>query len=299
MSIILKTGFILILLISAFTCKAADMVCTPSLMMVDLGVVQQGVTTDYNAYIDGPLNQFTCNVNRSFLYGASLSYKSESVNGLKAGILIPMVYNNTQVPTYQVNKATNLCIGPTNFACNFPLGANSRLSFSMRYRILINLAGIGTFVGKINLYQTPRVLVGYSEQITSFYYTYTIAARPCTVADKNLAVNFGDLDNRLSDNPYRELAIAVTCPARTNVDVQLNAGKPIVNATQGLSKTSLAGLNMQVSRNGSPVVLNQTSTQVFQQGINTYQLKFSPQLASSPAPTGSFSADYTLTFDYK
>jgi hypothetical protein len=294
----IKTGLVLILLISAFSCKAADMVCTPSTLMVDLGVIQQGVTNDYNAYVEGSLNNFVCNINRSFLVGASLSYNTEILSGLRVGALYPSAYN-TQLSTYQINKPTNVCIGLTTFACNFPLSANTVLSFSLKYRVLTNILGTGTFVGKINLYQTPRVLYGQSEQIASFYYTYTIGARPCTVADKNLAINFGDLDNRLADNPNRELAITVNCPARTNVDVQLNAGKPIVNATQGLSQTSLAGLNMQVSRNGYPVVFNQATTQVFQQGINTYRLNFSPRLATSPAPTGSFSADYTLIFDYK
>lgn len=298
MSVIKKLTIIFFSLF-IYKCKAADMQCTPSSQIVDLGVIQQGVTNDFNAYIDGYLNYFTCNVNRSFLYGATLSYDIERADGAKSGLLVPMAYNKAQLSYYQANKATNLCIGSYTFSCNRPLTANTMVSFALSYRVLTNLSGTGTFIAKINLYQTPKVLIGQSEKITSFYYIYTIGARPCSVANKNLSVNFSNLDNRLADNPNRELSVTVNCPAQTNVDVQLNSGKQIVNAAQGLSKTSLAGLNMQVYQNGLPVTLNQTSTKVFQQGSNAYRLTFYPRLATSPAPTGSFSADYTLTFDYK
>lgn len=275
------------------------MQCTPSNQIVNLGVLQQGITNNFNAYVDGPLNYFTCNVNRSFLVGATLSYDIEPAANTKSGILIPVAYNNAQLSYYRANTPTNLCIGSYNFSCNHPLTANTVLSFALSYRVLTNLSGTGTFLARINLYQTPKVLYGQSEKIASFYYLYTIGAKPCSVIDKNLSVNFSNIDNRLADNPNRELAVTVNCPAQTNVDVQLNSGKEIVNAAQGLSKTSLAGLNMQVYQNGLPVVLNQTSTKVFQQGNNAYKLTFYPRLATSQAPTGGFSADYTLTFDYK
>ncbi|MGK3144659.1 hypothetical protein [Pantoea sp. C2G6] len=285
---------------SVYHCQAADLVCNPQNQVVNLGVIQEGVTNNFNAYKDGPLNYFTCNVNRTFLYGASLSYTVEAVAGnARQGVLIPMAYNNTQLSGYKANTATNLCLGPDNFACNFRLNAGSMISFSLSYRVLTNINGTGIFLGKINLYQTPRVLTGQSEQITSFYYTYTIAAKPCMVSNTNLLVNFKDLDNRLATNPNREVALTVNCPAQTNVDVLLSPSQQVVTASQGLSKTSLAGLNMQVYQNGLPIVLNQTSTRQFQQGINSYRLAFYPRLATSVTPVGSFSADYTLTFDYK
>lgn len=294
----IKTVIVLFFSLSVYHSKAADLQCTPANQVVNLGVLQEGISNDFNASKDGYLNYFTCTVNRDFLIGASLSYTVEGAGGPGSGLLSLLAYGK-QVPAYQANKATALCIGPYTFACDHALRKNTAISFALSYRVLTNLSGTGTFVAKVNLYQTPRILVAQSEQIASFYYIYTIAARPCSVADKNLAVNFSDLDNRLTDNPNRELAVTVNCPARTNVDVQLNSGKEIVNAAQGLSKTSLAGLNMQVYQNGYPVVLNQASTQVFQQGVNTYRLNFFPRLSNSAAPTGSFSADYTLTFDYK
>lgn len=296
---IFKILAFLIFSLSVYNCNAADLACTPQNQIVDLGVLQEGTTNNMSAYKDGYLNYFTCTVNRTFLVGATLSYNVEYANGAKAGILVPMAYNNTQLSTYRANTATNLCLGPYNFACNHSLTVNTVISFALSYRVLTNINGTGVFVGKINLFQTPKVLTNQSEKIASFYYVYTIAAKPCSVSDKNLSTVFKDLDNRLINNPSRELGLTVNCPAQTNVDVLLTPSQQVVTASQGLSKTSLAGLNMQVYQNGSPVVLNQTSTRQFQQGSNAYRLTFFPRLAATPAPVGSFSADYTLTFDYK
>lgn len=297
-----KLLLLIIFSFPVFNSHAADMTCTPGSYFVDLGVLQEGINTgNYNQYVDGGLNYFTCQTNRKFLYGASLSYKMSAVNGQSVGFLRPMIdlSQGTALPEYQPNKATNYCIGSFNFRCNFPLSAGAVVSFSLPYRVLTNLSGVGRFWGQIDLYQTPRVLVGQSEKVGTFIYSYVIGARPCSVSDKNLSTNFKDLDNRLTDNPSREVGLTVNCPGQTNVDVMLSPSQSVVTASQGLSKTSLAGLNMQVYRNGSPVVLNQTSTQRFQQGSNAYRLTFYPRLATSSPPVGSFSANYTLTFDYK
>jgi len=274
---------------------AGKLTCRPFTDLANLGNMKSGQIAS------GTLIEFQCLANTTIPYGSAITY-SRTAFGRDETKVIPLMFPNTLPALSDVsNISLNYCYRDKN--CTYkPLSKGKYFSLKLYYANNTYGAEPGQYIGQFTLYQTPLMAQGPTEQVVTFNYLYTIDAPPCSLGTKDYSVDLRDLDNRLQGNPYGTANIMLNCPSASEISVRLAPSNgQIINSSQGISSSSLSGLNMQAKWNNQEAIsFNMDYTRKLNPGQNNLEIRFYPKLASASAqPAGSFRSDYTLTLDYK
>lgn len=215
---------------------------------------------------------------------------------------MPLMYPNKLPYLSEVSNITNTYCYRDKSCTYKRLSKGEYFNLKLYYEIVTYRVKPGKYVGQFTLYQTPLGNQGATEQVVTFNYYYSIDEAPCSLGTKDYSVQLNDLDNRLQGDPYGTANIVLNCPSASEVSLQLAPSNgQIVNGSQGISSSSLPGLNIQAKwSNQEAIGFNTNYTRKLNVGQNNLDIRFYPKLASADAqPAGSFRSDYTLTIDYK
>ncbi|MBD8482742.1 fimbrial protein [Pseudomonas coleopterorum] len=159
----------------------------------------------------------------------------------------------------------------------------------------------GTRTASIKLGITAVGYPNYSEWINTMTFRYTVASTACSLGSSNsVALNMGRFNGADSGSQSTSTGIVVNCPVPRSADIYLVPTQPAVNTTQGISRTTLTGLNMQSTWTDSGNAVNFTSPRrmYLRSGANTINVTFKPQWQSGSTSVGAFQAGYTLLINY-
>lgn len=290
-----KTVLFLLLTFLSVCSFAGKLTCQPSTDMVNLGNFKSGQIAN------GTLIEFQCLVNTSIPYGSAITYQRTSF-GTEEKNVTPLMYPATLPPISEAGSGTYTYCYRDQTCTYRALSKGQRFSLKLYYANNTFGAKPGQYVGQMTLYQTPLRSQGPTEQVVTFNYYYNIDALPCNLSSKAYELALNNLDNRLQDNPYGTASIILNCPSASEISVRLAPSDgQIVNSAQGISSTSLSGLNMQVKWNNLEAIsFNSNYVKKLNTGQNNLEIRFYPKLATATAqPAGSFRSNYTLTLDYK
>ncbi|WP_407312667.1 fimbrial protein [Pseudomonas sp. nanlin1] len=141
----------------------------------------------------------------------------------------------------------------------------------------------------------------YAEWIHQVNFKFTVADTSCTVrSPSTVDLSFGSISSANLSSQSQSTSVLVNCPTAKSASVFLVPNQGVVNASAGLARTSLTGLNMQTLWAGTanPVALNSPLPMQLRAGSNALNLAFKPQLAGAQAPSGAFQSQYTLVINY-
>ena len=240
----------------------------------------------------------TCTIRRAFPYAAgvntSVTYGSGS-NHAALRFVDPSSW--TYMPLLDIGQFSGVCLGGT---CR-QLPINTVVSYHY------NLVGTaprttGTRNVQVRIGVTSLNYLAWAEWFLDMPFVYTVYTPACTLSSPS-AVNlrFGTLSNADLGSQVQSTSVSVTCAAAVQATATLVPSQAVVSATSGVSRTTLAGLNMQAIWTDSSNPVNFTSPRNLQlkTGSNNVNLSFKPQLVAGQSPTGAFQSQYTLTINYR
>ena len=144
--------------------------------------------------------------------------------------------------------------------------------------------------------------LNYAEWFHSVWFVYNVRASGCTLGSPGTVnLSFGSISSGDLNNQMQSTSVSVNCQSAVQATVSLVPSQAMVSATTGVSRTTLAGLNMQAlwTDSGNPVNFTSPRNMPMRAGANDVNLSFKPQLAAGQSPAGAFQSQYTLTIDYR
>lgn len=239
----------------------------------------------------------TCTIRRAFPYAAGMNAQIAYMSGAdQARLRFVDPYNNTYMLELPLGQYGGSCLGGP---CR-PLPLNTVVPY--RYR-LVGTAPRTTGRRYVQLYLgvTSHNYANWAEWFMQYPFNYTVYLPACSLSSpSSVDLSFGTISSADLSNQKQSTSVSVTCPAAVQATATLVPSQAVVSASDGVSRTTLAGLNMQARwGDNTPVNLNSPRTLQLRQGSNSLGLGFTPQLESGQSPAGAFQSQYTLTIDYR
>ncbi|WDU60714.1 fimbrial protein [Pseudomonas poae] len=240
----------------------------------------------------------TCTIRRAFPYAAGVNTSVTYGSGYNhAALQFVDPSSWTYVPLLDIGQFSGVCLG----------GTCQRLPINTVVRYRYNLVGTaprttGTRNVQVRIGVTSLNYLAWAEWFLDMPFVYTVYTPACTLSSPS-AVNlrFGTISNADVSSQVQSTSVSVTCAAAVQATATLVPSQAVVSATTGVSRTTLAGLNMQAIWTDSYNPVNFTSPRNLQlkTGSNAINLSFKPQLVAGQSPTGAFQSQYTLTINYR
>ncbi|WP_330208232.1 MULTISPECIES: fimbrial protein [Pseudomonas] len=240
----------------------------------------------------------TCTVRRAFPYSAGLNTRINYMSGPnQAPLRWSDPYNNIYLYDLNIGQYSRNCLGGY---CR-PLPLNTVVPY--RY-ILVGTAPqtAGTRWIGVLLGVTSENWLGYGEWFLNTGFSYTVVPPACSLSSPgSVNLRFGSISNSDLNNQMQSTTVSIKCSAQMRANVYLLPNQTVVSPTTGVTRTSLAGLNMQALWTDTLNPVNFTTPRFMQLrvGSNDVNLSFKPQLAAGQSPTGAFQSQYTLNIDYQ
>ncbi len=240
----------------------------------------------------------TCTIRRAFPYAAGVNTSVTYGSGYNhAALRFVDPSSWTYMPLLDIGQFSGVCLG----------GTCRQLPINTVVRYHYNLVGTaprttGTRNVQVRIGVTSLNYLAWAEWFLDMPFVYTVYTPACTLSSPS-AVNlrFGTLSNADLSSQVQSTSVSVTCAAAVQATATLVPSQAVVSATTGVSRTTLAGLNMQAIWSDSSNPVNFTSPRNLQlkTGSNNVNLSFKPQLVAGQSPTGAFQSQYTLTINYR
>jgi hypothetical protein len=240
----------------------------------------------------------TCTIRRTFPYAAGMNAEITLLSGTNpANLIFVDPTSMTVVPTHPLGQFTGICLG----------GACQRLLINTVVRYRYSLMGVapsttGARQTQVKLGVTSLNYLAWAEWFLEMPFNYTVYIPACSLSSpSSVNLSFGTINSADLSNQVQSTTVSVTCPSAVQATVTLAPSQAVVSATTGVSRTTLAGLNMQALWTDTSNPVNFTSPRYMQlrAGSNNVNLSFKPQLAAGQSPAGAFQSQYTLTIDYR
>lgn len=240
----------------------------------------------------------TCQVLRTFAYGASLGHTQYYHQGIAPKLNVMSLNGGTgfTVPEQDAGVPGVLCFP---FSC-------TRLNVGevfTNYFIILGQAGstAGEYIATVMLNDTMLGSPGYGDYIQVTLIKYTVNQPSCSMdSTRTQNLSFGTLNSNDFATSQQIANITINCANATQVTASLSTGQTSTG-TDGTSSTTLPQLLMVATwaDTNTPVIFNTARTFGFTAGSNTISLGFRPKLISPKVtPSGTFSSQYTLNITY-
>lgn len=255
-----------------------------------------GYTVEPNTDMKMPMT-VNCRTIRVFPYGFSINHELYHTSGGYVGTQLYATDWNTYFVPKPLGDPSEGC--PSVSACGYLL-PGAGVSFTL-YLVGRTTSSPGPREVMLRLGYTAIGFNAYAEWVSQVNLRYTIRDTACTLSSpKSSNLSFGTISSSNLNNQTRSTSVQVSCPSAKSANVYLVPMNGVINASTGLAKTTLEGLNMQAlwTSTSTAVALNSANFMQLQAGPNALNLTFKPQLASSQAPSGEFQSQYTLVIDY-
>ncbi|NWD74515.1 fimbrial protein [Pseudomonas gingeri] len=239
----------------------------------------------------------TCTIRRAFPYAAGINTSVSYGTGANhATLRFADPASSTYVPLLDLGQFSGICLG----------GACQKLPINSVVRYRYNLIGTaprttGTRTLQVRIGVTSLNYPTYAEWFVDMPFVYTVFAPACTLSSpSSVSLRFGAISNAGLRNQVQSTSVSLSCKASAQANITLAPSQAVVSATTGVSRTSLAGLNMQAlwTDSGNPVNFTSQRYMPLRSGSNNVNLSFIPQLEAGKSPTGAFQSQYTLTINY-
>ncbi|KNC18224.1 fimbrial protein [Pseudomonas coleopterorum] len=266
-----------------------NMKCTHSNSSGDLGNVAPN--TQFGLIMQG-----SCTVTRRYPVGASLQYSQNKLVGNPPSVMA--FYMGMQLSEVPVGTPGTICIPIT---CQ-TLAVGRVVSYSVA---VIGMTAATTGQHWLAVQLTNTSIGGwqaYGDYMNALLISYTVTAPSCSLTSPGTVnLNFGTLRNDSLQNVSQNTTVSLNCATALQANVTLASNQQTMDAANGLSTTSLSGLNMAArwTDSNTAVSLNSARSINLRAGDNSLNLGFTPRLAAGASPAGSFQAQYTLTIDYR
>jgi len=240
----------------------------------------------------------TCTIRRAFPFAAGVNTNITYLSGSNHATLLFVDPSSwTYVPVLPLGQYSGTCLG----------GTCQRLPINTVVRYRYNLVGTaprttGTRQTLVQPGVTSLNYLAWAQWFLEMPFNYTVYNPACTLSSpSSVNLSFGTISSADLSNQKQSTTVSVNCPASVQATATLSPSQAVVSASTGVSRTTLAGLNMQArwDDNNTPVPLNSPRTLQLRQGSNSLILGFTPQLEAGQSPAGAFQSQYTLTIDYR
>ncbi|CRM18373.1 MULTISPECIES: fimbrial protein [Pseudomonas] len=288
----------------ALLCGVLACISQPAQALVEGNVncTQQSIPPDGYTFEPGQAIRVTyqgsCIIRRTFPYSAGLNTQINYMSGSdQATLKLLDPYHNTYFSDLPLGIYSGNCLGgtckrlPVNTSVpyHFILVGNAPRTPGVRYVAV--LLGV-----------TSQNYLGYGEWFVQTLFEYTVLPPACSLSSPgSVNLRFGSISNSELNNQMQSTTVSINCKSAMRANVYLLPNQAVVNATTGVTRTSLAGLNMQALWTDTLNPVNFTTPRFMQLrvGSNDVNLSFKPQLAAGQSPTGAFQSQYTLNIDYQ
>lgn len=240
----------------------------------------------------------TCTIRRAFPYAAGVNTSITYGTGYNhAALQFVDPSSWTVMPLLDIGQFSGICLG----------GTCQQLPINTVVRYRYNLVGTaprttGTRNVQVRIGVTSLNYLAWAEWFLDMPFMYTVYTPACTLSSPS-AVNlrFGTISNADLSSQVQSTTVSVTCATAVQATATLRPSQAVVSATTGVSRTTLAGLNMQAIWTDSynPVDFSGVRNLQLKTGSNNVNLSFKPQPVAGQSPTGAFQSQYTLTIDYR
>ena len=262
-------------------------------------------TTNLRGYVFEPGEFYkirlsgVCTAKRLFASGASVNVQFTLTEGPNQGILrIIDTYANTlrYLEETPLGSQVNSCLGGR--CARLPPGSTVSYGYDLFItaaskpgRRTITVALGATMVG------TPN----YAQWIHTAIFSYDVRAPSCSLSSPSTVnMSFGAISPSLIDSSMQFTSVSVNCPSDMRATATLVPSQAIVSAANGVSRTTLAGLNMRAiwTDSANSVDFNSPRQLLLKRGSNSINLGFKPELATGKTAYGDFKSQYTLNINY-
>lgn len=239
----------------------------------------------------------TCTAKRSFPQGLHVNYDLYTTAGSTQKMDLGSPIYNVYIPMVPIGTRSGICF---DTSCgNYTAGKTFTYSFFLTGQA-------PTTPGFSWVYLSLGYTSAYDTNVSEWIlkdarYRIRVLDNTCTLkSPSSVSLSFGSISSADLDNEKQSTSVMVDCPSAKSANVSLMPTQGIVDASTGLARTTLSGLNMQASwtDTASPVNLGIARTMQLESGSNALNLSFKPQLASTQAPVGAFQSQYTLVINY-
>lgn len=238
-----------------------------------------------------------CTVKRTFPKGAATNLQMGHIIGINPSLEVMDFYNSSYMLQMPLGSYGTSCLGGP--CKRLAVGSNISYTYAIYGRAP---STPGRRTALMTLGVTSWGYPNYAEWIHSNTFIYDVSAVSCTLSTPSaISLDFGMVSNTSIGGRIQSTSVSVNCPSAVTAKVTLTPSQPVVNENNGVSRTTLAGLNMQAvwSDTGNPVVFSNTRTIYMNAGANNVNLMFRPQVVSGQSPTGAFQSQYTLNISYQ
>lgn len=238
----------------------------------------------------------TCKAIRVFPTGAAVNHELYSTWGSGLTLRLADAYYNRYVFESPLGTDSRSCFNP--WCSRVPAGGSFTYTFYLSGRAPTT-PGFHRF--QLNLGYTSISYPNYAEWILQTEIAVRVVDNTCTLkSPSSVNLSFGSISSANLDNEKQSTSVMVDCPSAKSANVSLMPTQGIVDASTGIARTTLSGLNMQASWSdtSSPVSLGNARAMQLRSGSNALNLTFKPKLASTQVPVGAFQSQYTLVINY-
>lgn len=238
-----------------------------------------------------------CSVALDIPHGLSLTYTQSDNIGSTPKVSVTEVNSGLKLSEQAGPNPRGPCLPRS---C-IPLTVGSSINYSILVNgVTPNLPGrymrnVKLLAGSTNTSQT------FGQNIRDIYISYTVSSPPCRLdSARNMTLEFQTLNSNDFASAQQYANILLSCTTPTQVTASLNPVQNPIAGLQGVSATSLEGLNMATTwaDSNAAVIFGYPRSMSLRKGDNTISLGFKPKLNSSASPTGYFSSQYTLNIVY-
>ncbi|MDD1509320.1 fimbrial protein [Pseudomonas sp. CNPSo 3701] len=259
------------------------------------GVPYNGYTFEPGAEVKIPFRG-NCQAIRVFPYGAGINHELNLTSGSGIQLQLYDPVSNMYPLVLPLGSYGGNCLNPS---CAYMAPGTA---FSYTYYV-VGRAPMSPGVRQMTLRlgYTAIGFPAYAEWVHQVSFKITVAPTSCRVSSpSSVELSFGSISGADLSKQSRSTSIVVNCPVSKLAGVYLVPSQGVVNASNGISQTTLSGLNMQAlwSDTSRPVELSTARNMQLLAGNNALNLTFKPQLASSQSPAGAFQSQYTLVINY-
>ncbi|TWE02853.1 hypothetical protein FB481_10880 [Pseudomonas sp. AG1028] len=286
----------LLLLVLSWLCAGqAHALIDGSISCSVSGLPYNGYTFEPGAEIKIPFSG-NCQAIRVFPYGAGLNHELYLTSGSGVQLQLYDPIPNMYLTALPLGSYGGNCFNPR---CAY-MAPGAAFSYTF---YVVGRAPMSPGVRQVK-FRVGYTAIGYpayAEWLYEYNFKLTVASTSCSVlSPQSVDLSFGSISGADLSKQSRSTSIVVNCPVSKLAGVYLVPSQGVVNASNGISQTTLSGLNMQAlwSDTSRPVELSTARNMQLLAGNNALNLTFKPQLASSQSPAGAFQSQYTLVINY-
>lgn len=287
---------ILVLILGWLFAGQAQAVVSGGIVCTTLGTPVNGYEAPPGAWVQIPI-QGTCTAQRAFPQGLYVNYDLYTTAGSTQKMDLGSPIFNVYVPMVPIGTRSGICF---DTVCgNYTAGKTFTYSFFLTGQA-------PTTPGFSWVYLSFGYTSAYNTAVSEWIfkdalYRIRVLDNSCKLrSPSSVNLSFGSISSANLDNEKQSTSVMVDCPSAKSANISLIPTQGIVDASTGLARTTLSGLNMQASwtDTSSPVSLGNARAMQLKSGSNALNLTFKPKLASTQAPVGAFQSQYTLVINY-